>query len=64
MMKIRHNYFRKASHYQNIIGGFSLQNNLRESFTFIYHTYTDLTQRLDVHRGPHSQGRLGSFGTG
>lgn len=50
LKRIRHNYFRRVSHYQNIIGGFSLQNNLRESFTSIYHSYTSLTQGFEVHR--------------
>lgn len=49
LRKIRHNYFRRVSHYQNVIGGFSLQNNLRERFTSVYHSYTALKTGL-THR--------------
>ena len=47
--KLRHDYFRRASLYQNLVCGFSMRKEIRQWFSSIYHPFTALTNRI-AHR--------------
>lgn len=47
--RIRQNYFRRASLYQNLVSGFSIKKEMREWFCSLYHPFTALKARM-THR--------------
>src|SRR5262249_52848381 len=47
--KIRHNYFRRVSLYQNVVSGLSMKKELREWFSSLYEPLTSFSTKY-IHR--------------